>query len=227
MRAWSSQVGVLGGTGPAGRGLATRMAAAGLEVIVGSREPGRAEEAANAVREAVAGDAAVRGATNAEAATADLVVVATPWDGAVATAHDLQDALAGKVVISMVNAIARVGREFQALIPVRGSLAATLQAELPRSHVTAAFHHLPAGDLLDLSRSLSADVLVCAADEAAAATTIGLVNRIEGLRGLHAGSLASANAVEALTAVLLNVNRRYKAHASIRLSGLGHRNSPR
>ncbi len=212
-------VGILGGTGPAGRGLALRLAAAGIAVVIGSRDEGRAQE----VAAQLAGPGPLSGAANRVAASADAVVVATPWEAAAQTAGELADVLAGKLVISMVNALVRVGREFQAVVPVRGSMAATLQAVLARSRVTAAFHHLPAGDLADLARPLDADVLVCADDPAAGEETVALVEAIAGLRGVLCGSLASANAVEALTAVLLNVNRRYKAHSAIRLTGLGER----
>lgn len=209
-------VGILGGTGPAGRGLGARLATAGIPVVIGSRDEGRAKEVAGQL--AVAGP--VSGAANADAAAAPVVVIATPWEGAVQTAAGLADVLAGKLVVSMVNALARIGSEFQALVPVRGSMAATLQGVLVRSRVTAAFHHLPAGDLGDLTRQLDADVLVCADERAAGEETVALVDAIVGLRGVLCGSLASANAVEALTAVLLNVNRQYKTHAAIRLTGL-------
>ncbi len=211
-------VGILGGTGPAGRGLGTRLAAAGFEVVLGSRVQERAAEAAAAL--VAQGLSGVTGASNEAAASASLVVVATPWDGAIATARELRGALSGKVVVSMVNALARFGTEFHALVPVRGSLAATLQAVLPEARVAAAFHHLPAGPLADLSQPIEADVLVCADDREAAETTIAMTDQMEGLRGVYAGSLASANALETLTAVLLNVNRRYKTHASLRLTGI-------
>jgi NADPH-dependent F420 reductase len=212
-------VGILGGSGPAGRGLGLRLAASGWEVVLGSRARERAEEAA-----ASAGQAAgvtLRGATNEEAARLPYVVVATPFDGAPATVRALKEHLEGKVVISMVNAMTRVAGEFQALLPVRGSVAASLQSILPKSRVSAAFHHLPAGTLAALDEVLDADVLVCADDEAAGEETVAMVDSIPGLRGIRAGTLASASAVEAITPVLLNVNIRYKAHVALRLAGLG------
>lgn len=215
------RVGILGGTGPAGRALGTRLAAHGSEVILGSREASRGEEIAAAVREEWPDRSlSVSGASNEDAASAEVVVLATPWDGAVATARALSAPLGGKVVVSMVNALTRVGREFQALVPVRGSIAATLQAVLPASRVTAAFQHLPAHELGAIDHELVSDVLVCADDDEAGALTVHLVESMAGLRGIRAGSLASANAVEALTAVLLNVNVTYKAHVSLRLEGL-------
>lgn len=218
---WAVRVGVLGGTGPAGRGLAARLAAADVEVVIGSRDPERAEETRFKLLERwsdrtlhlSAGD-------NATAAAADLVVVATPWEGAVPTCSALSTALEDKVVVSMANALAKVGEGLQALIPARGSVAATVQAALPRSSVSAAFHHLPARLLGDLHTTLEDDVLVCADDARALAATVELVERIPGLRPLEAGGLESAGAVEAFTAVLLQLNRRYKAKAGIRVTGI-------
>lgn len=214
-------VGILGGTGPAGRALGTRLAANGVEVVLGSRSLERGEEIAAEARAAWPDHILLlRGGTNEDAATCDIVVLATPWDGAVATVIELAAVLEGKLVVSMVNALTRVGREFQALVPVRGSIAATVQAALPKSMVTAAFQHLPARELGAIDQELEADVLICADNAAGANGTATLVEAMPGLRAVQAGSLASANAVEALTAVLLNVNIKYKSHVALRLEGL-------
>ncbi len=219
----SMHVGILGGTGPAGRGLATRLATAGAAVTLGSRDEARAAAAAaDLVARWPDRSLAVVGAANEEAAGAELVVVATPWEGTVATVAPLADRLAGKVVVSMVNAMTKAGRELLPLMPPRGSMAATIQAALPSSAVAATFHHLPAADLEDLATPLGADVLVCADDAAATDATARLVDCIDGLRAVVAGSLAQASAVEAFTAVLVSVNIRHKAHASLRLTGLDH-----
>ena len=212
---------MLGGTGPAGRGLSARLADAGVEVVIGSRDASRAEETRAKLLERwpgrtlplVAGD-------NAAAATADLVIVATPWEGVVPTCAALAPPLEGKVVVSMANALAKVGDGLQALVPARGSVAATTQAALPASAISAAFHHLPARLLGDLDTTLEDDVLVCADDARALDATVELVECIPGLRALEAGGLESAGAVEAFTAVLLQLNRRYKAKAGIRITGI-------
>ena len=218
------RVGILGGTGPAGRALGTRLAANGVEVVLGSRSAERGEEVAAEVRgEWPDLPLALQGGTNLDAASCDIVVLATPWDGAVATALEVAAALEGKVLVSMVNALARIGREFQALVPARGSIAATVQAVLPGTDVTAAFQHLPARELGAVDTELESDVLICADTNAAAQLTVELVETMPGLRGVQAGSLASANVIEALTAVLLNVNIKYKSHVALRLEGL---NSP-
>ena len=214
-------IGILGGTGPAGRGLATRLAAAGLTVTIGSRE---AERADAVVREVVAAwpeqALDIRGAENAGAAAAEVVVVATPWDSAVVTLRPLVAALEGKVVISMVNALAKEGREMLALVPPRGSMAAAVQAALPGSLVAAALHHLPAGEMMDLGSGLEADVLVCSDHPRATEQTMALVGAIDGLRPLDAGSLNQASAIEAFTAVCITLNIRHRAHSTLRLGGI-------
>ena len=125
-------VGILGGTGPAGRGVAVRLADAGIRVTLGSRD---AERAAKVAGDVVArwpdSDLALEGSDNAGAAAADLVIVATPWDSAVPTVRSLREPLAGKVVVSMANALVKEGREMLALMPPRGSVAAAVQAALP------------------------------------------------------------------------------------------------
>jgi NADPH-dependent F420 reductase len=214
-------VGILGGTGPAGRGLAARLADAGFQVTIGSRD---SERAAGVVRELQARwadrDLAVVGSDNAGAAGADVVVVATPWDSAVVTVRSLREPLSGKVVISMANALVKEGREMLALIPPRGSVAAAIQAAVPQSQVVAAFHHLPAAEMEDLESGLEADVLVCSDHPEAIAATVALVERLRGLRPLDAGSLSQASAIEAFTAVCVTLNIRHKGHSTLRIAGI-------
>ncbi|HYA68452.1 MAG TPA: NADPH-dependent F420 reductase [Acidimicrobiales bacterium] len=220
-------VGIVGGTGPLGRGLALRLAAAGEIVVIGSRQPERAVAVtAELVEPWPAHSLDIIGAGNAEAAACSLVVMATPWDAAVTTSTSLRDEIGDKVVVSVANALVRQGREMHALVPARGSIAASLQAALPEARVAAACHHLPATTLSALDRRIEADVLVCADDPGAADTTAALIGRIEGLRAVRAGSLASAAAVEAFTAVLVTVNLHYKAHTSLRLAGLADSANP-
>ena len=146
--------------------------------------------------------------------------MATPWDAAATTAGTVADHLADKVVISMANALTRLGKEFVPLVPGRGSIAAGVQAAVPAARVAGAFHHLPAHSLADLDHVLESDVLICADHPDAASVTAELVAKVPGLRPVHAGSLAAAAPVEAFTAVLLQVNVRYKTRAAIRLTGL-------
>ncbi len=217
-------IGILGGTGPAGTALAARLAASGLDVHVGSRERARAEEVAAALREKWPGRLPeLRGVTNEEACEADLVVVATPWNGAAPTAARLAGALEGKVVVSMANALEKVGDELQALVPARGSITVAVQQAAPGALVAGAFHHVPARGLARLDEQLDGDVLVCSDHAEATAATIGLVDAIPGLRGVDAGSLSAASAIEAFTAVLVGINVKHRVHSSIRLTGLGSR----
>ncbi|MCL4446599.1 MAG: NADPH-dependent F420 reductase [Actinobacteria bacterium] len=215
------EIGILGGTGPAGRGLAARLAASGVGVVLGSRDERRAELIAGELSLSLPkGAIGVEGASNEEAARAEIVVVATPWESTTSVITPLEPLLVGKVVISMVNALQKEGREMLALIPPRGSVAATIQATLPQSLVAAAFHHLPASEMLNLDSGLSADVLVCSDHREAIDKTIALVDRMEGLRGLNAGSLHQAMAIEAFTAVCITVNIASRAHSSVRMSGI-------
>jgi NADPH-dependent F420 reductase len=166
------------------------------------------------------GTGAIRGCTNDDAAGAELVVAATPWDAIVATMKPFADLLRGKVVISMANALVKEGREMVAVLPARGSMAAELQAALPHSSVTAAFHHLPASLMEDPDSGLVADVLVCGDDRAARELTCQFVGSMEGLRAIEVGSLAQAGPIEAFTAVCVTVNIRHKAHSTVQLVGL-------
>jgi NADPH-dependent F420 reductase len=215
------EVGIVGGTGPAGRALALRLASAGNAVVVGSRSAQRAEEVASELTAAWPGRSLeLAGAVNDDACRREVVVLATPWEAAATTARDLRSALEGRVLVSMVNALQRVGREFHALVPARGSIAATLQAELPATAVSIAFQHLPARRLAAIDEQVAADVLVCADRREAAETTARLVDSVPGLRALLAGSLASAGAVESLTATLLNLNLRYRTEVTLLASGV-------
>ena len=146
--------------------------------------------------------------------------MATPWDGAATTVAGLASRLQGKVVISMANALAKVGDELEAVVPARGSVCVAVQQAAPGALVSGAFHHLPARGLANLEQPLDADVLVCSDDAAAVEATIGLVERLPGCRGIDAGTLSAATAIEAFTAVLVGVNIRHRSHASIRLTGL-------
>ena len=215
------RIGILGGTGPAGRGLAVRAALAGHDVILGSRDAQRAQETAQMILDANQGATlSIEGGDNEAATNADLIVLATPWEGAVSTIKALSGQLEGKSVVSMVNALMKEGREMLPLYPPRGSMAGQVAAALPSSEVAAAFHHLPAKEMENLDSGLEADVLVCGDSVRAKETTIELINSMAGLRGLDAGSLAQASPIEAFTAVCITLNIRHKAHSTLRLAGI-------
>ena len=214
-------IGILGGTGPAGRGLAVRAAQAGHSVVLGSRDAGRSHETADSLKSEYPDvQLAISGSTNYDAACCDLVVVATPWDGAVAMVKALAEPLTGRVVVSMVNVLMKEGREMLPMYPPRGSMAAQIASALPDSKVAASFHHLPAKEMENLNSGLTADVLVCGDDVDARTATLELINSIDGLRGLDAGSLAQASPIEAFTAVCITLNIRHKAHSTLKLAGL-------
>jgi NADPH-dependent F420 reductase len=221
MSSEQTSVGVLGGTGPAGTALAARLASIGYSVVIGSRSSERAEEKAKEIRDAwPASNLPLRGGSNDESAACDIVVLATPWDSAATTVREHAVALRGKVVISMANALVRVGHEFQPLVPPRGSVAAHVQAAAPDCRVVAAFHHLPAKELGHLGDPIDSDVLICSDDKAAIETVSDMVRRIPGCRPLDSGELSNATAIEAFTAVLLQLNVRYKTRVAPKLNGI-------
>lgn len=216
------EIGILGGTGPAGRAIAARLASVGFDVILGSRNRYRAMEACDGLLGKWPDhDLAIRSGDNASAAAAPVVVVATPWDAAAATASSVADRLDGTVVVCMSNAIARVAGEFQPLVPPRGSVAASVQAEIPDAYVAAAFHHVPATELGNLDHDIVSDILICSDHEAATETVSEIVSRFPGSRPLDAGGLSNAMAIEAFTAVLLQLNSRYNTRVAVGLTGIG------
>jgi len=207
-------VGVLGGTGPQGRGLAYRLARARQQVVIGSRSADRAQEKADEL------GFGVRGADNAATAVqSDIVIVAVPWEGHAELLASLRAELAGKIVVDCVNPLGFDKQGAYALKPEEGSAAQQAAALLPESRVTAAFHHLSAVLLLDRSvDEIGIDVLVLGEERAATDTVQALANRIPGMRGVFAGRLRNAHQVESLVANLISVNRRYKVHAGLRIT---------
>ena len=215
------KIGILGGTGPAGSALAARLADSGYPVVVGSRSKYRAMEKVDELLEKWPGrELPIEAGDNATAASADVVVIATPWDGATQTAASVSEHLRGKVVISMANALTRIGKEFQPLVPPRGSVAASVQAVVPECRVAAAFHHVPAKELGDLDHPIETDVLICSDHEEATAVTTELVQAIPNMRPLDAGELSQSTPIESFTSVLLQLNVRYKTRVAVKFTGL-------
>ncbi|MFG2722106.1 NADPH-dependent F420 reductase [Streptomyces sp. NPDC048416] len=207
-------VGVLGGTGDQGRGLAYRLARAGQKVIIGSRAEERARTAADEL------GLGVEGADNAACARrSDIVIVAVPWDGHAKTLASLREELAGKLVVDCVNPLGFDKQGAYALKPEEGSAAQQAAALLPDSRVTAAFHHLSAVLLQDTSiEEIDTDVMVLGEARADTDVVQALAGRIPGMRGVFAGRLRNAHQVESLVANLISVNRRHKAHAGLRVT---------
>ncbi|MFF9554286.1 NADPH-dependent F420 reductase [Streptomyces albus] len=209
-------VGVLGGTGDQGRGLAYRLALSGLPVIIGSRAAERAQQAAGEIGHGV------EGADNAECARrSDIVIVAVPWEGHAKTVEALREELTGKLVVDCVNPLGFDKKGAYALVPEEGSAAQQAAALLPESRVTAAFHHLSAVLLSDPEvTEIPTDVMVLGEKRADCEIVQALASRIPGMRGVYAGRLRNAHQVESLVANLISVNRRYKAHAGVRLTDI-------
>ncbi|BCJ61013.1 NADPH-dependent F420 reductase [Micromonospora endophytica] len=215
-------VGIIGGTGDQGRGLAYRFARAGQTVLVGSRSAQRAAESAAEISAlpGVPAGGGVTGADNEEVARrSDVVIIAVPWDGHAATLTALAGPLAGKVVVDCVNPLGFDKQGPYALPVPEGSAAQQAAALLPDSRVCAAFHHVSAPLLADpeIDR-IDLDVLICTEDRELVGIVGALAARIPGMRGLYAGRLRNAHQIEAFTANLIAVNRRYKAHAGIRVT---------
>ena len=210
----SKRIGVVGGTGEQGRGLASRWVAAGLEVVIGSRDGARAAEIAAGIGAA--------GGTNVEcAATSDIVVIAVPWDGHRSVVAELAPHLVGKIVIDCVNPLGFDGKGAFALGVPEGSAVEQAQQLLPESRVVGAFHHISAVLLLDPEvASLDTDVMVVGDDREATDVAQALADLLPGVRGVYAGRARNAHQVEALTANLISVNRRYKVHAGVRVTDL-------
>ncbi|MFT3872975.1 MAG: NADPH-dependent F420 reductase [Nocardioides sp.] len=207
-------VAVLGGTGPQGRGLARRFAAGGLRVVIGSRSADRAAEVAADI------GAGVSGAVNLAAAeTADVVVVAVPWAAHADLLAEVAEAMAGKVVVDCVNPLGFDKQGVYALAVPEGSAAQQAAGLLPESQVVGAFHNVSASLLEDPDvTTFDMDVLVVGDDRAATDLVCALVEVLPGTRGVYAGRLRNAHQVEALTANLISINRRYRVHAGLRVT---------
>jgi NADPH-dependent F420 reductase len=209
-------VAVLGGTGDQGRGLGRRLALAGNRVILGSRDPARAVAAAATV----GSPPLVTGAANEDAArAADIVIAAIPWEGHRDLLAQLAQALTGKILIDCVNPIAFDSRGAYQVRVEEGSAAQQAAQVLPGSRVVGAFHHVSATVLLDPEvEAVELDVMVLGDDREATDLVQALADRMAGMRGIYAGRLRNCGQVEALTANLISVNRRYKAHAGLRVT---------
>jgi NADPH-dependent F420 reductase len=193
----------------------------GFDVVVGSRSKYRAMETVDNLHEQWSDrKLPITAADNPGAAQADVIVIATPWDGATQTAVSVEDKLRGKVVVSMANALTRIGKEFQPLVPPRGSVAASVQAAVPRCLLAAALHHVPAKELGDLNEPIESDVLICSDHPKAGEVTSEIVAKIPNMRPLEAGELAMATPIESFTAVLLQLNLHYKTRVAVKFTGI-------
>jgi NADPH-dependent F420 reductase len=204
------RVAVVGGTGSFGKALAARLHEAGYDVVVGSRDRERAQ--------ATAIELGVGGATNADAcAGADIVVLAVNADAALDTARELRQAIGSTAVLTVASEL-RFEKAGVLPTPDATSLAERLQAELD-APLVAGLHSL-AASTLGAQKPPDEDALVCGDDREAKALALELAEQLTAGRALDAGPLASARALEGLTAVIVNLNKRYKGHAGIRVTGI-------
>ncbi len=214
-------VAILGGTGPEGKGLALRLAMAGEEPILGSREASRGAAAAEELAQ-LAPDAMIRGTDNSGAVLqADVVFLAFPYEGQRPVLEELGPALAGKIVVSVIAPMKfERGKGASAVEVPAGSAAQEAQEMLPDSQVVAAFQNVSAEELLDPSVTMEGDVVVCSDHADAKKLIMDMADKINDLRGVDGGSLANAKYVEQITPMLVNINRIYKTHASIKIVGV-------
>ncbi len=213
------RIGIVGGTGPEGSGLALRLALAGHEVVIGSRASERAQETARRLNARLSRfrSRPIIGTDNGGAATAaDLVVLATPFRAVGALLAEVAPALSGKLLLEVVNPV-----QLTDGTPVAdGSAAEMIQRLLPRTTVVSARQNRSARELTDIHQPLRGDALVCSDQPEAARAVEALINSLPRLRAVNAGPLRAARHVESLTALLLNLNRRYHTNTAVQILGL-------
>jgi NADPH-dependent F420 reductase len=219
------KIGILGGTGAEGSGLANRWARAGEHVLIGSRDAARAQETAKQIRERIGDTAHIEGMDNASAAAAcDVAVLTVPFSGAAALLKQLKSIWKpGTIVIdTTVPLAATVGGAATRMLGVwQGSAAEQTKELLPAAMSLAAALHNLSAELLAGDGAVECDVLVCSDDEKAKQVASELVGKIPGARAVNGGKLENARIVESLTALLVGLNMRYKVHgAGIRFTGL-------
>ena len=213
-------IGFLGGTGPEGRSLALRLALAGEEVAIGSRDAERAKEMARKV-EARGESIRVTGGENTKiAGMSDIIFITVPYEGQAALLESLAPSLAGKLIVDTVAPVSFQDGKIRAIDVPEGSAAEEAQNLLPNSQVVAAFQNVSAVDLWVPDRVIEGDVVVCSDHQEAKERVMALAERIPNIRAVDGGPLANARYVEVVTAMLLNINRIYKAHTMIRIVGL-------
>lgn len=217
-------IAILGGTGPAGTGLALRWARAGETIIIGSRDPGRAQAAAAKIKQGAGDQANVSGMENAAAcAASDILMLTVPFESQAALLKQLKPSIrAGTILIDATVPLAASvgGRASRPLGVWQGSAAQQTVELVPKGvSVVAAFHNVPA-DLLNGDAPLDCDVIVCSDDPEAAQLTRQLAAKIPGVRAIDGGKIENSRIVEQITALLIGLNIRHKGHAGIRITGL-------
>ena len=219
-------LGFIGGTGPEGRGMALRFALAGEKCFIGSRNQERGQQIAEELGTLVPSVASnIGGGDNQECSEkGDIVLITTPFDGQRDTLQALKKELAGKIVVNVIAPMVfERGKGAMAVNVAEGSAALQAKAILPNSTIVGAFQNLSAEDLLIPDKNVDCDVVVCADDQDAKTTIMELAEKIKNIRAVNGGGLMNARYIENLTTLLVNINRIYKVHSSIKITGLeGH-----
>ncbi len=214
-----TKIGIIGGTGPEGLGLAMRFAKAGDRVFIGSRSQERAEEAARKVKKALP-EAKVQGLVNAEAVEqAEVVFLTVPWDGHSSTLESLAEAIGDKILVDVVVPMLFDRGQPKAIVVEEGSAAQQARAVARRAKVVSAFHHLDGATLQNIERPMQGDVLVSGDHKGAKKKVMELVERVEYVRALDAGGLSNSRYLEEWTVMLLHLNRIHKARTGVRIVG--------
>jgi hypothetical protein len=221
----NQRVAIIGGTGDQGKGLALRWARAGIDIIVGSRDAERAATAAAEMRAALGRDVSIDGAANGDAAAdASIVVLTVPFAAQIATMKDIGGRLApGSLLVDVTVPLEpAVGGKPTRLLGVWAGSAAEQCAELAPAgvEVVSAFHNVGADALADLAHDVECDILVCGDGKASKERVRPLVAALPGCRYVDGGPLANSRTVEAMTALLIGINIRYKAHCGVRITGM-------
>ena len=204
-------IGFIGGSGPEARGLALRLLLQGESVMLGSRSAQRAQLAANGL---------LQHATSGSIAWGTIVFISVPFSGHASCITSLRKYLSNKIIVDVVVPIAFSRGHISVISVPEGSAAMQAQTLLPESTVVSAFHSISANDLLVPNKIIDSDVVVCSDNPSATSQIIGISEKISGIRGIDGGPLENSRYVEHFTAVLLNINKIYAAHSSIRIMGV-------
>lgn len=218
------KIAMIGGTGPEGRGLGMQLALVGHDVVIGSRDEGRAIETARELADTCGSDEVApnfSGADNVGAASrCEVAFLTVPYSGMINTLQEIGRQLRGKICVNTIAPLEFVGGQARGITPPTGSAAEEAEREVPEARWVAAFHTVPARGLARPGSRLNTDALVCSDDTEALKTVMTLADQIQGLRGVNAGALENARYLEGATALLININRIYKAHGSLKVAGI-------
>jgi NADPH-dependent F420 reductase len=216
-----ARIAFIGGTGPEGLGLAMRFAKSGNAVFIGSRDEARAEEAVHKVQVAVPEGEVYGGFNHEGAEKADFVFITVPASGHAAVLTELAEYIDDKIVVDTVVPMSFEDKEGPVpAMPEAGSAAEEARALLPKAKIVSGFHHLDAKALQQVDRPLQGDVIICSDHKTAKKKVMSLVEEIEYVRALDGGGLANSRITEQITVLLIHINKIYKSHSGVRITGV-------